>query len=132
VGRGNILLACSPLEAIQDYTKAIALRANSAGVLYNRGTAFTEIKHLTEALSDYDKALLIEPDLPYLEDARLHAKTQMCDWRNFEEESALLLSHVAACRKAAMPFVILPVASTPEYQRTCAKLYAQAKYLEFF
>lgn len=129
VRRANIHLACKRLpQAIADYSAALALQPNSAGVLYNRGTALKESRRLSEAMRDYDQAIAIEPDLPNLEGARLHAKMQMCDWVGFADARRAVLSKIEEQRSAAMPFVILPLSSTPHQQLACARLYTKNKY----
>ena len=49
-------------RAIQDYTEAIALNPDLAGVYYNRGIAYGEKGDHDRAIQDYDKAIVLKPD----------------------------------------------------------------------
>ena len=49
-------------RAIQDYTEAIALNPDLAGVYYNRGLAYGEKGDHDRAIQDYDKAIVLKPD----------------------------------------------------------------------
>ena len=47
---------------------------------------YSELKRHNEAFAAYDKAFAINPDLIGVEGARLHAKTPLCSWTNFDKE----------------------------------------------
>ena len=114
VRRGNIyLMRKQPAAAIADYDRALAMQPDSAGTLYNRGTAHKSLKQIPKALADYEGAMALEPRLPHLEGARMQARLEMCDWRDYARDSAALLAHVAAGERAAIPFTILALPATP-------------------
>ena len=129
VRRGNIrLMQKQPAAAITDYDRALLVQPDSAGALYNRGTAHRNLKQVPEALADYDRAMTLEPSLSHLEGARMQARLEMCDWCDYDRDSAALLAHVGAGKRAAIPFAILALPASPAQILTCAQTYARNKF----
>jgi len=109
-------------EAFAAYDKALALKPDLAEAWLGRGNVFNELKRYDEAFAAYDKALALKPDLTYAEGARLHSKMQLCDWSNFDAESAHLISSVRSGTQAP-PFSLLAICSSLEDQLQNATLY---------
>ena len=74
------------------------------------------------AFLDYNAAFRLDPDRDYLEGYRLHAKMHICDWTALPEEMASLIMHVRDGRRAAEPFMLLPVGASAEDQQRCARV----------
>ncbi len=51
-----------PEDAIDAYTKAIALNGNDANVLTDRGIMYRELKNIDAALADFRKAAKVDPN----------------------------------------------------------------------
>lgn len=49
-------------EAIRWYSKAIALKPDSAALFFVRGRAYVQNKHYENAISDLGKAIVLKPD----------------------------------------------------------------------
>jgi tetratricopeptide (TPR) repeat protein len=49
-------------EAIRWYSKAIALKPDSAALFFVRGRAYVQNKHYENAVSDLGKAIVLKPD----------------------------------------------------------------------
>jgi tetratricopeptide (TPR) repeat protein len=63
IGLGNIFVKMDNLSAGQNsYTKAIEMESGRADYYFLRGKALSLQKKYAEAISDFDKALKIEPD----------------------------------------------------------------------
>jgi predicted O-linked N-acetylglucosamine transferase (SPINDLY family) len=123
VGRGNVFNELKRYdEAFAAYDKALALKPDLAEAWVGRGNVFNELKRYDEAFVAYDKALALKPDLTYAEGARLHSKMQLCDWSNFDAESAHLISSVRSGTQAP-PFSLLAICSSLEDQLQNATLY---------
>jgi protein O-GlcNAc transferase len=128
LGRGISLRALKRYdEAFAAYDKALAIEPNLARAWLGRANAFFELKRYNEAVTAFDKTLALEPDLQYVEDTRLHAKMNQCDWSNFDAESAHLVSSV---RKdiVSQPFALLAVSPSPELQLHNASLFSKKNY----
>ncbi len=124
VGRGNVLYALTRHdEAVTAYDAAIAFKPDLAEPWFGRGNVFSELRNYDEALAAYDRALALSPDLTAAEGARLHAKMHLCDWSNFDTESRHLISSIRNGVAAAVPFVLLPILSSPADQLKCARLH---------
>ena len=123
VGRGNVFNELKRYdEAFAAFDKALALKPDLAEAWLGRGNVFNELKRYDEAFAAYDKALALKPDLTYAEGARLHSKMQLCDWSNFDAESAHLISSVRSGTQAP-PFSLLAICSSLEDQLQNATLY---------
>ncbi|WP_395647495.1 tetratricopeptide repeat protein [Terricaulis sp.] len=102
------------LERDPDYVPALAWRA----------FLFLDMKRLEEARDDLARVLKSGAELDYVRGYWLHAKMQLCDWRDFEAEVAQLFAAVEAGRKASHPFPLLAMADRPDVHRRCAELFA--------
>ena len=121
--RGTILNEIERYDdAIANFDKAISLQPNFSGAFCNKGKSLGKLKRYDEAFAAYDKALALKPDLTYAEGARLHSKMQLCDWSNFDAESAHLISSVRSGTQAP-PFSLLAICSSLEDQLQNATLY---------
>ena len=110
------------------YDKAIALKPDFAEAYKNRGNALKDLKRHADALASYDKAFALKPDLAAVEGLRLHTKMHLCDWSNFDNECAHLISAVRNGKVNTPPFPFLAVPSSSDDQLRCAKLYIANKY----
>ncbi len=127
--RGNTLIRMGRgPEAIAAYDRVIALSPGFAGAYQARGSAFFAMGDYEKAYLDYDTAFRLDPDRDYLEGYRLHAKMHICDWSNLSEEMAGLIAHVGEGKRAAEPFMLLPVWASAEEQLRCARIYAADRY----
>lgn len=124
LGRGN---ACIDQKRFDDafaaYDKALALKPELAEAWYGRGNAFTELRRYDEAFAAYDRAWQLNPALKHAEGQRLYAKLLICDWTDLEAETARLLAAVWDGKPASLPFILLPLPSTPVEQLQCARQY---------
>jgi predicted O-linked N-acetylglucosamine transferase (SPINDLY family) len=127
--RGNALKDLKhPADALASYNKAIALKPNYAEAYKNRGNALRDLKRPEDALASYDKAFALKPDLAAIEGLRLHTKMHLCDWSNFDNECAHLISAVRNGKGNTQPFPFLAIPSSSDDQLRCAKLYIAHKY----
>ena len=128
-GRGNIfndLKRCG--EALAAYDNALALKPDLAEAWLGRGNVLNDLQHCDESFAAYDKAVLLKPDLTGAEGTRLSAKMRICDWSNFDAESAHLISSVQNGSVNTPPFVLLTIPSSAAEQFQCAKRWVADKY----
>ena len=109
-------------EAFAAYDKALALKPDLAEAWLGRGNVFNKLKRYDEAFAAYDKALALKHDLTYAEGARLLSKMQLCDWSDFDAESAHLISSVRS-GTPAVPFSLLAIPFSIEDQLQSATLW---------
>jgi predicted O-linked N-acetylglucosamine transferase (SPINDLY family) len=127
--RGNALLNLErPADALANYNKALALKPDYADAYNNRGNALLNLKRPADALASYDKASALNPDLSEAEGLRLHTKMHLCDWSNFDNECAHLISAVRNGKGSAQPFPFLAIPSMSADQLRCAKHYIANNY----
>jgi protein O-GlcNAc transferase len=117
-----------PDDALTSYDRAIALKPDYAEAYNNRGNALRDLKRPDDALVSYDKAFALKPDLAEVEGLRLHTKMHLCDWSNFDNECAHLISAIRNGNVTTPPFAFLALPSSSDDQLRCAK-YITNKYL---
>lgn len=114
-------------EAVAAFDGAIRLAPNNALLYSDRGCALLELQRFQEAIAAFDKALSLDPYFPLAAGNRLHAKMQLCDWRNFGTECAHLISSIRSGKPSARPFQVLLIPSTPDDQLRCARQFVATK-----
>ena len=129
LGAGNVLFELKRYDgASSAYDTALERKPDLAAAWLGRGNVLFGLKRYEEAVAAYDNALAQKPDLTGVEGLRLHAKAQLCDWSNFEDESAHLISAIRGGKPNTGPFQFLAVSSSPEDQLQCAKLWAAVHF----
>jgi predicted O-linked N-acetylglucosamine transferase (SPINDLY family) len=125
LGLGNL---CSSLKrydkALAAYDKALELKPDFEAAWFGRGNILTDLRRHEDAFIAYDRAFVLDPDLKAVEGARLHAKMQCCDWRNFDKESKSLIASMKNKNPAALPWVLLSISANPQEQLEYAKVWA--------
>jgi protein O-GlcNAc transferase len=123
LGCGNVFKALRRYsEALDAYDKAIAHKADLGEAWLGRGALLIDLRRYEEALLAFDRALTIDPDFPGAEGARLHTKLHLCDWLNYDNDRAQLISAIRAGKPNSLPFDFLGIADSPADQLKCATL----------
>ncbi|HUH95674.1 MAG TPA: tetratricopeptide repeat protein [Casimicrobiaceae bacterium] len=123
--RGIALQELGQLDAaVASCDRAIALKPDYADAYANRGGALADLKRLDAAAASYAKALELKPGYAFLRVALLHARMQMCDWRNFDEASRALQAQVSS----ASSFPLLSLFDSPALHRRAAESWVTEKY----
>jgi protein O-GlcNAc transferase len=130
VNRGNALVNLKRSdEALASYTKAIALKPDYAEAYRNCGNVFSKLKRYDEAFAAYDKVLSLKPNLTGIEGHRLYAKMHLCDWSNWDAESAQLIASVRNGNATTQPFIFLAIpSSSSDDQMQCSRLWIANNY----
>jgi predicted O-linked N-acetylglucosamine transferase (SPINDLY family) len=121
--RGLALNALGRFEdALASYRKATELDPRSALAWTNLAVTLGDLGRHEESAACYEKALELEPP-PFALGDSLRATMQICSWAGFEAACEGTLAAVDAGERAASPFALLAVASSPAQQRRCAEAY---------
>jgi protein O-GlcNAc transferase len=115
-------------EALAAFDQAIALEPGNADAHVNRGVLLTFIKHYEPGLESLDRALALKPDVPFLRGLRLHNRLHLCDWRDFNEESAAIAAGVEQGRRMSNPMSFLAISGLPALQRRVADIWVPYEY----
>ena len=129
LGAGNVFFEFKRYDdASAAYNKALDLKPDLAAAWLGRGNVFFGLKRYDEALAAYDRALTLKPDLTGVEGARLHTKTHLCDWTNFDAECAHLIFAIRDGKLNTGPFQFLVIPSLSDDQLQCARLWAAKNF----
>lgn len=113
-------------EAIACYDQVLALQPNHVEALNNRGFAWwLGRKNYEHAIADLQRALALEPSLPYGAGAVLHLHMYAAHWDSFEQEKIAIETGVRNIERVARPFMFQAVSANPKDLQTCARIYAQ-------
>jgi predicted O-linked N-acetylglucosamine transferase (SPINDLY family) len=128
--RGDLLRALGRIDAALDsYAEAVARDANFAGAWLQWGSLlWLERGALADALPRVERAVALDPGLPYAKGFLAHLKMMACDWRGWEERLAELDAGVRAGRQVVEPFAYLAVSSSPADLLACAEIYVRERH----
>jgi predicted O-linked N-acetylglucosamine transferase (SPINDLY family) len=127
--RGLGLQKSMQLEAaVASYDKAIELKPDYAEAYNNLGNAFLELRQFDAAVESYERALSLKLDHDYLQGSLLHARINLCDWKELDERVAELFENIHNDAKASVSFNVLALSDSLSVQRKAAEIYSQDKY----
>lgn len=128
LGRGNVFEALNRhREALEAYEHALAFNSGLAGAWLGKGNVMRSLARHAEAFLAYDRVLKLKPDMGFVHGDRLHAKMQICDWENYDDECFNIVARVRNSLPAAAPFVFLSLPSLPADQLQCARIFIAKK-----
>jgi len=126
--RGTSLYALGHYEAaVAAYDAAVAIQADHAQAYGNRGNALRDLKRFTAAVASYDRAIELRSGFKGIHGMRLNAKMQVCEWRGFDAELALLRARIEAGEPASPPFPVLIYSDSPALQKQAALNWVRAE-----
>jgi protein O-GlcNAc transferase len=118
-------------DAINSLTQAISLEPRNAEALHTRAMAQWVCKgNLALAISDLERAAMIDPQQPYLMGALMHLKMHGCDWKDFEQHRLSLVAGVRAGLRVVRPFVFQAICASPSDFAHCAEIFTRDQYPE--
>ena len=128
---GNLLKDLKRYDkAFECYDRAIKIRPDFAVAYSNRGSLFLETKRPELAIIDYQAAHQIDPCQPYLLGTKLHAEMQICDWRNFEQDTSRLAKLVDAGESVTPCLPLLALLDDASLQKKAAQRWIADKHPE--
>ena len=86
ISRGTFRGTKNYEDAIEDYTKAIAIEPNSVFAYLLRGDSKSKLGDYQGAIDDYTKAIAIEPNKAYLYNYRSESKRKLGDNEGADED----------------------------------------------
>jgi protein O-GlcNAc transferase len=115
-------------EALASFDRALALKPDYADALNNRSNVLHDLKRHDEAAKALEQLLGAKPDFDYARGKRLSQQLHCCDWQGYAGNVELIVSAVAAGKRAASPFIFLSVSGSAGNQLQCARIFNQDKY----
>ena len=129
VGRGNSLSRLRrPAEALECYDQALRLMPEAVEVLNNRGSALRDLKRYGEAAQAFAQLSALRPDYPYARSNRLHSQLYACDWTDYAQQVAAIVSGVESGEAVDVPFSFLAICDSASAQLQCARRYTADRH----
>jgi protein O-GlcNAc transferase len=126
LNRGNALVQQQQLgDAMSSYDRALAAWPAYAEAHASRGHLLFALRRYEEAVTNYDAAVALKPQLKYLLGSRLHAKMQICDWRDLDATCAELAARIERDEPVCAPFSVVALLGTPSLERKAATIRAR-------
>jgi len=114
-------------EALNSYERALEINPDYAAAYNNRGVTLQQLRRCADALESYERALKLRPDDEWLYGTWLHAKSQVCDWRDVNSTVAELAVRIGRGRRTIRPFPLLTLTDSPSLQRRAAEIWVRAR-----
>lgn len=128
--RGDLLRALGRIEAaLASYREATARDPGHAEAWLQWGSVlWLESGGLQEAREKVERAVALNPELPYAQGFLAHLKAQACDWSDLAAQAARLDAGVRAGKPVVEPFAYLAVSSSPADLAACAGIFVRDRY----
>jgi len=116
--------------AVASFDRAIALQQDHAEAYCNRATALIKLNDFPGAISSYDEGFALNPDLPFLQGLRLHAKMYLCEWKDFASGTERLSAGINAGLPVALPFHVLGLLDSASLHQKVAQCWTRDEHPE--
>ena len=87
-----------------------------------------ELKRYDEAITHYDRALSLRPDINWVYGYLLHANMKRASWSCFDKYLEDVPKKILANEKAIAPFPLLSLIDDPLLHKKASQIYAQDRY----
>lgn len=115
-------------EAIESYDRALALAPDAVADWFNRGGALIAAGRYEEAIASFERAAALDPNLVRADVLRAPlflSKLRLCNWTNYRDEAAQLVSMIRADQPLSVPYAAFFLPCSPAEQLQCARRYVQ-------
>jgi protein O-GlcNAc transferase len=112
-------------EALASFDRAIARDPKDAEAHYNRGVALTSLKRFTDALACHKAALALQPAHAEAAGAAFGLAAILCDWRDWEQRTGVLIAHIRN-GAAIGPLTVIAFSDDPGLQAQAARNVVKA------
>jgi predicted O-linked N-acetylglucosamine transferase (SPINDLY family) len=128
--RASLLRALGRIdEAMASCAEAVARDPRAAAAWLEWGSLlWLERGALAEAKNKIERAVALDPALPYAQGLLLHLRLMAGDWRDLAGQEARLDAGVRAGQRVTEPFAYLPVSSSPADLKSCAEIFVRDHY----
>ena len=124
--RGHALQEIGRFDAaIASFDACIALKPAHTAAYRARSLALRELRRFDEALTSINKALELDREFPEALGIRMSIKTRICDWDGLNVARVEVINSIRRGLRAAVPFAMMAVESTPDIQRQCAEIHVR-------
>jgi protein O-GlcNAc transferase len=115
-------------EAIGSYDRALALAPDAVADWFNRGGALIAVGRYEDAIASFQRAAALDPKLARAEALRAPlylSRLRICDWTNYRDDAAQLLSMIRVDEPLNVPFAAFFLPCSLAEQLQCARRYVQ-------
>jgi predicted O-linked N-acetylglucosamine transferase (SPINDLY family) len=128
--RGSLLRQLHRMdEALESFSRAIALWPDFADAWNNRGDLqWSDKTDYRAAVADLSRAIVLDPERPWLRGNLLHLKMIGADWNGVETEIALVHEGVRAGKPVVQPFVYQAIAEHPKDSQACSRIWVRENF----
>jgi len=116
-----------PDAALGAFARLAELQPDSLAAHQGHAIALVTMRRYAEAAPELAALLAANPGADYLAGVALHAKLQCCDWRHYDDDTALITQRVREGARADAPLSFMAHNDSPADQLACARTYAADK-----
>jgi len=117
-------------EALECYEQAIKIQSDHTDAWIAKSTVLHDLKRYTQAIEAYEQVIKLNPKANCIYGSLAHAKSMICDWKNFDTDSDYLNDMISDGISAAPPFTLLALSNSAELNLKAAELFSAHQYPE--
>ena len=87
-----------------------------------------QLKRFDEAITHYDKALSLKPDINWLYGDLIHAKMKICSWSSLKDDLKNITKKILVKEKVSNPFVLIGLNDNVFLHKKSAEVFSQNRY----
>lgn len=115
-------------KALTDCETALQLDPGNSDGHHLKGVTLSRMKRYKEAISCFDRALLLQPHFKFLLGSRRHVQMTICDWNGIESDLRALTTGIQAGGAMSSPMPVLALLDDPKLHRACAQVFSAHEY----
>jgi len=124
--RGTLKHIINNLDgALKDFQNALNINSNYYDALVNLGNAYLEKGDYDSSFYNYEKALKIHSDKNYLYGTYTFNKLKNCNWDNFENITASILTNLNEDKCISRPFELQMILNDNKLMHKITNLYSK-------
>jgi protein O-GlcNAc transferase len=112
-------------EALSFYDRALAFTPDDPDLLNRRANALLNLKRFEDAIAECEEVLRLKPGYPFVRGNLLHAKLQLCDWRDFDAGKASVIAELQSGLPVLQPLQNVQISASPADQLRCARIWVE-------
>jgi predicted O-linked N-acetylglucosamine transferase (SPINDLY family) len=112
-------------QALGCFDRAITLEPDLIEARYHRALLHNILNNRVAAIADFDQVLSKNSTYGLAPGQRLHAKMHLCDWRDYEQQRALILQQLERGSLLSSCFPLLAITDSPRHQLAAGSLWAR-------
>lgn len=111
-------------EALERFNQILTVDADNPQALANCAIVLTEFKQSERAIAMFERLLHLQPDYDYGLGLLCYERLHICDWKDFESLSQLIVAGIRGHRRVCKTLAFMALSDSAEEQLAAAQTFA--------